>query len=66
MMSKRSKTFVAGLHLSAWSTFARADGRIIQIDLSGPDDPVHPDAVQLTIQGGFNVAGCDAVSGERS
>ena len=59
-MSRLSKTFAAGLLLSAFSTFARADGRIIQIDFSGPDDPVHPDVVQLTIEGGFNVAGCDS------
>ena len=59
-MSRLSKTFVAGLFLSAFSSFARADGRITQIDFSGPDDPNHPDVVQITIEGGYSVAGCDS------
>jgi len=59
-MSKLSRTFACALFLSAFSSLARADGRIIQIDFAGPDDPTHPDVVQITIEGGFNVAGCDS------
>ncbi len=59
-MNRLSRTFFAGLLLSAFSSFARADGRIIQIDFSGPDDPNHPEVVQITIEGGFSVTGCDS------
>ncbi len=55
-----SRTFIAALVLSAFAPLAQAEGRIIQIDFSGPDDPVHPNVVQLTIEGGYSVAGCDA------
>jgi len=59
-MSQLSRTFVSALLLSAFSSLAQADGRITQIDFSGPDDPSHPDVVQISIEGGFNVAGCDS------
>ena|SRR5436190_10532540 len=59
-MDKSSRTFVAALSLCALSSFAHADGRITQIDFSGPDDPTHPNVVQITIEGGFSVAGCDS------
>jgi hypothetical protein len=60
-MSRRSfSTYIAALLLSATASFAHADGRIIQVDFSGPDDPSHPNVLQITIEGGFSVAGCDS------
>ena len=59
-MNRLSRTLFAGLVLSAFSSFAQADGRIIQIDFSGPDDPNHPDVVQIVLEGGYTVAGCDS------
>ena len=53
-------TLIAGLLLSALASRAAADGRITQIDFSGPDDPTHPDVVQIVIEGGYAVAGCDS------
>jgi hypothetical protein len=50
-MNKLSRTFGCALFLSAFSALAWADGRITQIDFSGPDDQSHPDVVQITIEG---------------
>jgi len=59
MSSRTPSRFIAALVLSVFSTVAWADGRITQIDVSGPDDPNHPDVVQIVIEGGYAVAGCD-------
>jgi hypothetical protein len=60
-MSKLPRTFISAVLLSAFSSLAYADGRILQIDFCGPDDPNHPDVVQISIEGGFSVAGCDSI-----
>jgi hypothetical protein len=52
-------SLIAGLLLFGLTSRAMADGRITQIDFSGPDDPTHPDVVQIVIEGGYSVAGCD-------
>lgn len=59
-MIRLSRTKAAGILLAILPSLALADGRIVQIDCSGPDDPNHPDVVQIAIEGGFNVAGCDS------
>lgn len=59
MTNKTDKTLRLALVLSTLTSLAMADGRIVQMDFCGPDDPNHPDVVQIIIEGGFNVAGCD-------
>jgi len=34
-------------------------GIITGVNFSGPDDPHHPNIVQITIEGGFNNVDCD-------
>lgn len=38
---------------------AFAAGRITQINVAGPDDPNHPNVVQLVIEGGVSGGTCD-------
>ncbi len=48
-------TIVASLH----SLNSQADGVIRSILFAGPDDNNHANVVQIQIEGGFNVEGCD-------
>ncbi len=36
-----------------------ADGKILKMWFAGPDDPNHPNIVQLQIEGGVGSEGCD-------
>lgn len=55
-----SRAASAALLLATFVPFAAADGRITQIDFCGPDDPNHPNVVQIVTETPFSVAGCDA------
>jgi len=57
----KSSKIVMGVLLSAFfCSYVQAEGKIVQIDFSGPDDPNHPNIVQLMIEGGFSSSGsCD-------
>jgi hypothetical protein len=48
---------VAGLMLVSPITFAA--GLIKGVNFSGPDDPSHSNIVQIHIEGGYDIAGCD-------
>ena len=54
------RTLVSAAVLGALASFAAADGRITQIDFCGPDDPNHPNVVQIVTETPFSVAGCDS------
>ncbi len=44
---------------SVFTSQVNADGKIIGINFSGPDDPNHINIVQFQIEGGFASAGCN-------
>jgi hypothetical protein len=51
-----SAGLLGGLLMATSYTYA---GKISSITFSGPDDPNHPNVVQITIEGGFNAGDCD-------
>lgn len=56
-MFRKTIAFVA---LSGLAHGASADGRITQIDFCGPEDPNHPNVVQIATETPFTEAGCDS------
>lgn len=55
-----SRTAIAVALMAVLPAVALADGRITQIDYCGPDDPNHPNVVQIVTESPFSVAGCDS------
>lgn len=55
-----SRSLLAVGLLAVFPALAFADGRITQIDFCGPDDPSHPNVVQVVTETPFSVAGCDS------
>lgn len=54
------RTLSTATLIAALASMAAADGRISQIDYCGPDDPNHPNVVQIVTETPFSVAGCDS------
>jgi hypothetical protein len=52
------KSIIISLMIIAPSAFAA--GEITGLNFSGPDDPNHPNVIQIQIEGGFNSGSCDA------
>ena len=58
-MTRRLAPAFVALVAVASPQSAFADGRITQIDFCGPDDPNHPNVVQIVTEQPFATAGCD-------
>ena len=51
------KLILGGVLIMSSNSYAA--GKITGIDFSGPDDPNHPNIVQIQIEGGYNTGSCN-------